>query len=59
MLDLMGAGSKGDCLVFDLFKNRTSQLENEIAKKDEIISFIPEQLSISSILCKFKIRKEV
>ena len=44
----MGAGSKGDCFVFDLFKNRISQLENEIAKKDEIISFITEQLSISS-----------
>ena len=48
MLDLMGAGSKGDCFVFDLFKNRISQLENEIAKKDEMISFITEQSSISS-----------
>ena len=31
--DLMGAGNKGDCFVFDLIKNRISHLENEILKK--------------------------
>ena len=31
--DLKGAGSKGDCFVFDLFKNRISQLQKEISKK--------------------------
>ena len=31
--DMMGAGSKGDCFVFDLFKNRISQLQKEISKK--------------------------
>ena len=43
--DLMGAGNKGDCFVFDLLKNRISQLEKEISKKDEIINFLTEQLS--------------
>ena len=46
--DLMGAGNKGDCFVFDLFKNRISQLEKEILKKDEIISFLTEQLSVKN-----------
>ena len=31
--DLKGAGSKCDCFVFDLFKNRISQLQKEISKK--------------------------
>ena len=44
----MGAGSKGDCFVFDLFKNRISQLEKEISKKDEIISYLTEQLSVKN-----------
>ena len=44
----MGAGSKGDCFVFDLFKNRISQLEKEISKKDEIISHLTEQLSVKN-----------
>ena len=42
--DLMGAGNKGDCFVFDLFKNRISQLEKEISKKNETINFLTEQL---------------
>ena len=46
--DLMGVGNKGDCFVFDLFKNRISQLEKEISKKDEIISLLTEQLSIKN-----------
>ena len=29
--DLRGAGNQGDCFVFYLFKNRTSQLEKEIS----------------------------
>ena len=47
--DLMGAGSRGDCFVFDLFKNRISQLEKEISKKDKIISFLTEQLSVKNV----------
>ena len=46
--DLMGVGNKGDCFVFDLFKNRISQLEKEISKKDEIISFLTEQISVKN-----------
>ena len=46
--DLMGVGNKGDCFVFDLFKNRISQLEKEISKKDMIISFLTEQLSVKN-----------
>ena len=46
--DLIGAGNKGDCFVFELFKNRISQLEKEISKKDEIISFLTEQLSVKN-----------
>ena len=46
--DLTGVGNKGDCFVFDLFKNRISQLEKEISKKDEIISFLTEQLSVKN-----------
>ena len=42
--DLIGAGNKGDCFIFELFKNRISQLEREISKKDEIISFLTEFL---------------
>ena len=48
--DLMGVGNKGDCFVFDLFKNRISQLEKEISKKDEIISFLTEQISVKNAL---------
>ena len=48
--DLMGAFNKGDCFVFDLFKNRISQLEKEISKKDEIVSFLTEQLSVKNAL---------
>ena len=44
----MGVGNKGDCFVFDLFKNRISQLEKEISKKDEIISFLTEQISVKN-----------
>ena len=33
--DLMGVGNKGDCFIFDLFKNRISQLEKEIKKKKQ------------------------
>ena len=46
--DLMGVGNKGDCFEFDLLKNRISQLEKEISKKDEIISFLTEQLSVKN-----------
>ena len=46
--DLMGVGNKGNCFVLDLFKNRISQLEKEISKKDEIISFLTEQLSVKN-----------
>ena len=46
--DLMGVGNKGDCFVFDLFKNRISQLEKEASKKDEIISFLTEQISVKN-----------
>ena len=46
--DLMGVGNKGDCFVFDLFKNRISQMEKEISRKDEIISFLTEQLSVKN-----------
>ena len=57
--DLMAVGNKGDCFIFDLFKNRISQLEKEISKKDEIISFLTEQLSmLSQSLCKTKVKKE-
>ena len=31
--DLMGAAKKCDCLLFDIFRNRISQLEKEILKK--------------------------
>ena len=48
--DLMGAGKKGDCFVFDLFKNRISQLKKEISKKDEIISFLTGQLSVKNVV---------
>ena len=48
--DLMGVGNKGDCFVFDLFKKRISQLEKEISKKDEIISFLTEQISVKNAL---------
>ena len=44
----MGTGYKGDCFVVDLFKNRISQLEKEISKKYEIISFLTEQLSVKN-----------
>ena len=44
----MAAGNKGDCIVFDLFKNRISHLEKEISKKEEIISFLTEQLSVNN-----------
>ena len=46
--DLMGVGNKGDCFEFDLLKKRISQLEKEISKKDEIISFLTEQLSVKN-----------
>ena len=46
--DLMGAGYKIGCFVVDLFKNTISQLEKEISKKDEIISFLTEQLSVKN-----------
>ena len=46
--DLMGAGNRSDCFVFDLFRNRISQLEKEISKKDEMISFLTEQLSFKN-----------
>ena len=48
--DLMGAGNKVDCFIFDLFKNRISQLEKEISKKDEIMSFLTEQISVKNAL---------
>ena len=48
--DLMRVGNKGDCFVFDSFKNRISQLEKEISKKDEIISFLTEQISVKNAL---------
>ena len=48
--NLMGAGNNGDCFVFDLLKNRISQLEKEISKKDEIISFLTDQLSVKNAL---------
>ena len=44
----MGVSNKGDCFVFNLFKNRISQLKKEISKKDEIISFLTEQLSVKN-----------
>ena len=44
----MGVGKKGDCFVFDLFKNRISQIEKEISKKHEIISFLTEQISVKN-----------
>ena len=59
--DLMGVGNKGDCFVFDLFKNRVSQLEKEISKKDEIISFLTEQILVKNAfttLGKTKVQKE-
>ena len=34
------------CFLSDLFKNRISQLEKNISKKDEIISFLIKQLSV-------------
>ena len=43
--DLMAAGNKDDCFVFDLFKNRISQLEKVTSKNDEIINFLTEELS--------------
>ena len=48
--DLMGVGNKGDYFEFDLLKNRISQLEKEISKKDEIISFLTEQISVKNAL---------
>ena len=59
--DLMGVGNKGDYFVFDLFKNRVSQLEKEISKKDEIISFLTEQILVKNAfttLGKTKVQKE-
>ena len=46
--DLMGAGNRGDRFVFDLFKNRISQLKKVILEKDKIISFLTEQLSVKN-----------
>ena len=46
--DLMGAGYKIGCFVVDLFKNTISQLQKEISKKDEIISFLTEQFSVKN-----------
>ena len=46
----MGVGNRGDCFVFDSFKNRISQLGKEISKKDEIISFLTEQISVKNAL---------
>ena len=43
--DLMAAGNKDDCFVFDLFKNRISQLQKPTSKNDEIINFLTEELS--------------
>ena len=43
--DLMRSGNKCHCFVFDIFKNRISQLEKEISEQDEKISFLKEQLS--------------
>ena len=43
--NLMRVGNKGDCFAFDLFKNRISQSEKKISKKDEVISFLTQQLS--------------
>ena len=44
----MGAGYKIGCFVVDLFKNTISQLQKEISKKDEIISFLTEQFSVKN-----------
>ena len=35
--------------VFDLFQNRISQLEKDISKKEETISFLTEQLLVRKI----------
>ena len=43
--DLMGAGNKGACFVWFIQKRRISKLEKAISKKDEIISFLTDQLS--------------
>ena len=32
--NLMEVGNKGDCLVFDLFKNKIFKLEKDISKKE-------------------------
>lgn len=47
--NLMRVGNKGDCFAFDLFKNRISQSEKKISKKDEVISFLTQQLSRKNI----------
>ena len=47
--DLIGVGNKSDCFLFDVFQNKVSQLEKEISKKDEIISFLTEQLSVKNV----------
>lgn len=47
--NLLGAGSKGDCFVFDRLKSRIAQPEKEIYRKDEIIIFLMEQLSVSNV----------
>ena len=46
--NLKEVGNKGDCFVFDLFKNKISKLGKEISKKDEVISFLTEQLSVKN-----------
>ena len=47
--DLIGVGNKSYCFLFDVFQNKVSQLEKEISKKDEIISFLTEQLSVKNV----------
>ena len=47
--NLLGAGNKDDCFIFDLLKSRITQPEKEIYRKDEIISFLTEQLSVRNI----------
>ena len=47
--DLIGVGNKSDSFLFDVFQNKVSQLEKEISKKDEIISFLTEQLSVKNV----------
>ena len=43
-----GANSKGNFFIFDLFKNRISQLKKEISKKDKIVIFLTEKLSVKN-----------